>query len=145
MKVFKGYLLYKTISSQKVSSEAQVNDFCILQKSYVLFSKCSSFRSFSHPMIYLICDVVSFSTRGRLHFLNHNSLSHQTWPIDRYKQEQQFLRIFRTIWRTGTKFQVLFNLAICSNYSMTIYVKIPVFHYFEKVNKWQLKMVNVYY
>ena len=32
-----------------------------------------------------------------------------------------------------------FNLATCSNYSLTIYVKIPVFHAFEKVNKGQLK------
>ena len=47
------------------------------------------------------------------------------------------------IWRTGAKFQALFNLATCSNYSITNYVKIPVFHIFEKVNKGQLKMVNV--
>ena len=36
-----------------------------------------------------------------------------------------------------------FNLPTCSNYSITNYVKIPVFHFFEKVNKGQLKMVNV--
>ena len=29
------------------------------------------------------------------------------------------------------------------NYSITNYVRIPVFHFFEKVNKGQLKMVNV--
>ena len=44
---------------------------------------------------------------------------------------------------TGAKFQVLFNLATCSNYSITNHVKIPVFHFMEKVNKGQLKMVNV--
>ena len=42
-------------------------------------------------------------------------------------------------------FQVLFNLVACSNYSITNYVKIPVFHFFEKVNKGYLKMVNANY
>ena len=51
--------------------------------------------------------------------------------------------IFLTIWRTGARFQVIFNLATCPNYSITKYVKIPVFHFFEKVNKGQLKMVYV--
>ena len=51
--------------------------------------------------------------------------------------------IFRnclTIWRLGP-----FHLATCSNYSITSYDQIPVFHYFEKVNKGHLKMVNVKY
>ena len=43
------------------------------------------------------------------------------------------------------KFEVLFNLATCSNYSITNYVEIPVFHFFEKVNKGHLKMVNLNY
>ena len=43
----------------------------------------------------------------------------------------------------GANFQVLFNLATCSNYAITNYVKIPVFHLFEKVNKSYLKMVNI--
>ena len=43
--------------------------------------------------IYQICDVMmSISTRDRVHFwiyiLNQNSLSHQAWPNDRYKQGQ---------------------------------------------------------
>ena len=42
-------------------------------------------------------------------------------------------------------FQVLFNLANCSNYSISNYVKIPVFHFFEKMNMGQLKMVDVNY
>ena len=42
-------------------------------------------------------------------------------------------------------FQVLFNLAMCYNYSITNYVKIPVFHFLEKVNKGESKMVNVNY
>ena len=37
------------------------------------------------------------------------------------------------------------NLEICSSYSITTYVKISVFQFFEKVNKGQLKMVNVNY
>ena len=49
------------------------------------------------------------------------------------------------IWRTGAKFQALFNSATCSNYSTTNYVKIPVFYFLEKVNEGQLKMVNVNY
>ena len=80
-----------------------------------------------------------------IYLLNHNSLTHQTWSIDRWKQEKYFSETFLTIWRTGVMFQALFNLATCSNYSIINYVKIPVFHFFEKVNKWHLKMVNVNY
>ena len=43
---------------------------------------------------------------------------------------------------TGAKFQVPFNLASCSNYSITIYDKIPVFQFFEKVIKARLQMVK---
>ena len=49
------------------------------------------------------------------------------------------------IWRTWAKSQALFNLAICSNYSITNYVKFPVFHFFERLNKEELKMLNVNY
>ena len=77
--------------------------------------------------------------------LNHRSLSHETWTIGRYKQGQSFSGILWTIWRTGAKFQVLFNLAACPNCSITNNVKIPVFHFFEKVNKGQLKMANASY
>ena len=80
-----------------------------------------------------------------IYLLNRNSLSHQTWPIDRYKQGQYFSGIFWTILRTGAKFEAFFNLATCSNYSITNYIKIPVFDFFEKVNKGQLKMANVNY
>ena len=48
--------------------------------------------------------------------------------------------IFWTISRTGAKFQVLFNLETCSSYSVTNYVKIPVCHFLEKVNKGHVKM-----
>ena len=92
---------------------------------------------------------VIMSRWDRAHFwiylLNHNSLNHQTWPIDRYKQGQSFSVIIWTIWRTEATFQAFFNLAACSNYSTTNYVKTPIFHFFEKVNKEHLKMVNVNY
>ena len=43
-------------------------------------------------MIYQICDVMmKISAQDRVRFwiylLNHNSLSHQAWLIDKYKQE----------------------------------------------------------
>ena len=89
--------------------------------------------------------VLVHKTHFWIYLMKHNSLSHQTWPTERYYQGQYFLGFFRTIWRTGAKFQVLFNLATCSSYSITNYVNIPVFHFFGKVNKAQLKMVNVEY
>ena len=51
-------------------------------------------------MIYEICDVMMdiISTSDRMHFgiywLNHNSLSHQTWSTDGHKQGQKFSGIF---------------------------------------------------
>ena len=42
-------------------------------------------------------------------------------------------------------FQALLNIATYLNYSITNYDKIPVFHYFEKLNKEQLKMLNINY
>ena len=87
--------------------------------------------------------MMSISTWGRVYFwinhLNHNLWTHQTWSIDRCKQGQYFPEIFWMTWRTGTKFQALFNLATCSNYLITNYVKIPVFHFFERVDKGELK------
>ena len=105
-----------------MSSEAQVKNFLISQKSYVPFSKYSSLFSSQNIQVFLTipwftkCVVMmSISTWDRKHFwkylLNHNSLSHQTWPADRYKQGKYFLWIF-----------FLF--------------------FFEKVNKGQLKMVD---
>ena len=39
-----------------MSSDAQ--EFFILQKSYVSFSRYSSFCIFNHPLIYQICDAI---------------------------------------------------------------------------------------
>ena len=125
--LLKGYLHYKTITSQNVLSEAQVKNIFILWKYYAPFSRYSSFCIFNHRMIYQICYIICISTWDRVHFwvylLNHNPISHHTWPTDRYKQGQYFSAIFRTI-RTGAKFQVLSNLANCFKYSTTSYVKI---------------------
>ena len=89
----KGYLCYKMIISQNVPPKAQIKNFFISYKNYVPFSRYSSFCIFNHPMIYQISDVtMSISTWGKVHFwiylLNHKSWSHQTWPVDRYKQGQ---------------------------------------------------------
>ena len=145
---FKGYLRYKIITSQNVSFEAQVH--LRQRKNYILFSRYSSFCIFNHPMIYQISDVMmNISTLDRVPFwpylLNHNSLSCQTWPIDRSKQYEKCSGIFQTIWIIGAKFQVTFYLTTCSYYLITNYVKIPVFYFFENVNKGHLKMVNVNY
>ena len=124
--------------------------FFISKKIYVPLETYSRFCILNHPKIYKICDVMmSISIWDKMHFwlylFNHSSLSHRIWSIHRYKQGKQFSGIFWTTWRTGTRFQVLFNLATCSNYSITNYVKISVFHFFENVNNWQLKMVTVNY
>ena len=85
------------------------------------------------------CDIVLNS------LLKINSLSQQTWEIDRCKQLQQYWRIFSTNWRTGGKFWALFNLGSCSSYSITNYVKILMFQFFGKVNRGNLKIVDVNY
>ena len=132
-----GYLRCKIITSQNVSTEAKVKNFFILQKSYAPFSRYSSFCIFNHPMIFQICDVMmSISTWDTVHFLiyllNHNSITYQTWSFDRYKQGQYFSKTVWKISRTGAKFQALFNLATCSNYSITNYAKFAVIGFFWK-------------
>ena len=124
------------ITSQNVVFETQVKRFFVSQKSYVPFSRYSSFCIFDHPIIYQICDVMmSISTWDRMHsnISFEPQLTHQTWSIDRYKLGQYFREMFWTIWRTGDKFRSLLNLATYSNYSRTDYVKFPVFHLFLKV------------
>ena len=55
---FKSCLCYKIITSHNASSEALVKNFFILQKSYVPFSRYSSFCIFNHPMLYQICNII---------------------------------------------------------------------------------------
>ena len=116
----------------------------ILQKSYFPFSRYWNFSILNDPMAYQICDVMR---QGVFLNISFEPQLIKTRPVDRYKQGQNFSRIFWTILRTGDKFQVLFNFATCSNFSigLTIYVQIPVFHFSEKVNLGQLKMVNFHY
>ena len=47
--ILKGYLRCKTITSQNVPFEAQVNNFFVSEKNYVPFSRYSSFDIFNHP------------------------------------------------------------------------------------------------
>ena len=56
-----------------------------------------------------------------------------------------FQESFKQFEGLGAKLQILFNLVTCSNYLITNYVRIAVFHFFKKVNKGKLKMVNVNY
>ena len=156
MYIFDGYALfskavyYFRLLYTMFHMSDRLRIFFISKKSCVPFSGYSSFCMFNHSIIYQICDVMmSISMWDRMHFriylLNHNSLSHQTWPIDRYKEGESFAGIFWTIWRIGVKVQVLFNLATCSNYLITHYFTILVFTFFEKVNKEHVKMVSVNY
>ena len=117
----------------------------LFDKKIVPFSKYSSFCILNHPMFYQIFDVMmSIITRDMVHFyiylLNHNSLTHQTWSIDRCKQGQYFSEIFWAIQKTGAKVQAFFNLATCSNYLRTNYIRFPVLHFFERVNNWKALM-----
>ena len=131
-------------------SEAQVKFFLFHSKFMFCSQDIQVFLFYNYTMIYQIFDVmISISIWGRLHFwvycLNYNSLTLQTWSIDRYKQGEYFSKILWTIWRTGANFQAFFNLATCSNYSVTSYVKFLVFHYFERVNKGESNVVNMNY
>ena len=128
----------------------RLNFFFYFKEHLCSILEIFTFLHFNHSMIYYICDVMmSIRTWDSLLFwiylLNHNSLNHQTWSIDRYNQGQDFPGIFWTIWKTGDTFQALFNLETCSNYSIPNYVKFLLFHFCERVNKRELKMVNINY
>ena len=91
--LIKGYFRYKMITSENVSSQAQVQNFFYFTEKLCPVLKIFKFLYFQPPLIYQICDfVMNISTWGRVHFwiylFNHNSLSNQTWPIDRYKRGQ---------------------------------------------------------
>ena len=133
----KDYLRYKTITSQNVPSIAQIKNFFVSLKSYVPFSRSSSFCTFNHFKIYQTCEAMM--SISPIYFLNHNSLTHQTWSSDRYKQGQYFFwNLLSNLedwgWVTNPS-----QLATCSGYSITNYFKFPVFHFFQKVNKGELK------
>ena len=46
------------------------------------------------PFVHLFDTPFQNSPYGHGYLLNHNSLSNQAWPIDRYKQGQEFVEIF---------------------------------------------------
>ena len=146
-KQLKGYLHYKTITSQNVPSEAQIKNF--------LFRRKNMFRS-QDIQVFVFLTIPWFTKSVTSRWV----LVHETRCIFEYifwttthevTKLGQLIDISKdnnsviswTIKRTETRVQVLFNLATCPNYSITKYFKIPVFHFFEKVNKGQLKMVYV--
>ena len=143
--LLKGYFHCKTVTSQNVSSEAQVKNFLFRRNVMFLSRGIQFFCIFNHPIVYQICDVVmSISTWDRSHFwisFKPHLIKSPNLVNDRHKQGQYFSKIFlNDVKCLG---QVLFNLATCSNYSITKYVKFSVFHFFERVNNGDLKMVNI--
>ena len=86
------------------------------QKIYVPFSRNSSFCIFNPPMIYQICDVMmSISPWNRVHFwmyLLNRTLSHQTWPLDKYKHGPGLVLTTYCVWYPHTvpfKWNALFS------------------------------------
>ena len=138
--MFKGYPCFKTITSQNVSPEVQVKIFFYFIEKLCFVLKIMKFlySKWSH-------DLPNLWRHDQGAFLNISFEPQLNWPIDRYKQGQRFFGMFRTIWKTRAKLQVPFNLGTCSNYSITNYVNISVFHFFENVKKGQFKMVNIHY
>ena len=83
--------------------------------------------------------MMSSSTWDRVDFwtylLNHNSLTHQIWSLNRHKQGEYFPEIFWIISKAGAEFQTFYDLAT--------YVKYPVFKFFEWVINGELKIINI--
>ena len=84
--MLKGCLHYKMITSQNVRSETQIKNFSFFAEKLCSILKIFKFFYFepSHDLPNLWCHDEDLHMRqGTL--LNHNSQSHQTWPVDRYK------------------------------------------------------------
>ena len=142
LQLLKGYLCYKTITSQNVPSEAQIKNF-LFQREMIFCSQDIQVFVFLTIPWFTKSVMSQWVLVHKTTLLNQSTWSCQTWSVDRYNQGQWFSVIFWTIWRAGARLQVLFHLATCPNYSTTKYVKAPVFYFFEKVNKGQMKMVYV--
>ena len=89
---------YEVTNHDKNSLRPMKRETCIPDYSMFLF-KVFFLTNTYYFMIYQISDVMmSIGTCDGVHFwiyhLNHNSLSHQTWPTDRYKQEHNFHKSF---------------------------------------------------
>ena len=141
-KSIKGYLRYKTITPQNVPSETLGEEFfCFLEKPCSVREIFKFFVFLTIPWFTKSMTIWSVLVECIFECI--------FWTITHRPNRQltdvskgNILLIFWTIWRTGAKFQALFNLAACSNYSTTNYVKFPVF---QRVNKGELKMVNINY
>ena len=123
-----------------MSSEAQ-------SKNIFLFRWKVIFRSQSHQgFVFLTIPWFTKSVKSWWVSLNQTGCifeyifwtrTHEVTKIgqlidDRYKPGQKLSEIFWTIWRNRINFQVLSNLVTCYDYSITNYVEIPVFQFFEK-------------
>ena len=139
------------ITSQNVSSQSQVKFFFISQERYIPFSRYLSFCIFNHPMIYVstwwalvaflnMWYVVWFGT-----ICTKNVKNAHRGVLVLVKLQALVFRNLSKIRRTGTKFQALFSLATCTSYSIISYIKISMFHFFEKAIKGRLKTVSVNY
>ena len=93
----KGQFRYEKMISQNVPSEAQVKIFFVWSGNDVPLSRYLSFCILNHPMFYQSvtswCVLVHETWCIFEYLLNHNSLTHQTWWIDRCKQGQ-YLKSF---------------------------------------------------
>ena len=76
------------LTSQDVSSEAQVKKNFISQKTYVPFSRHSSFCIFNYPKINQVCDIIIRQGAFWNKSFEPQLLKSQTWATDRSKQRQ---------------------------------------------------------
>ena len=65
------------------------------------------------------------------HFKNKSLKTHYFKDFSRTTYNSRTIQGIQEMLATLAKFQVLLNLAIYSNYSITNYFKIPVFHFLE--------------
>ena len=121
-------------------------EFFISLKSYVTLSTYSSFCISNDPMIYQICDVmISISTWDRVNFwiffLNHNSLSHQLGQLIDISKCNNFHKSFEQFGGLGLS-STFFST--CSNYSISNYVKVPVFlkRWLKDNKKWKKSAIK---
>ena len=107
---FKGYFCYKMITSQNVPSEAQVENFFDRKVMFhsqdiqvFVFLIIPSFTKSTTSWWILVHEAVHFY----VYLLNLNSLSHQTWLTDWYKEGQLFFRnLLNNLKGPGTIFPV---------------------------------------
>ena len=89
IKILKGYLLYKMITSQNVSSEAPFKNISFHRKVMFHSQDIQVFVFLTVPWFtkFVIWWVLLHKTGYIFEYiLTHNLLSHQTWPIDKFKQ-----------------------------------------------------------